>query len=483
MDPNRGALFDEGATAVSVVQVVRFLRRQALLILATALVGALAIAVVVVFVLPDRFEASTTLVVVPLTFKSELMPSILPVQGYQRLLESDGIIGETTQRLIADGAIAPGRRLRIGRDLTSRIFVSRRAEERTLAPIIEAVAFASSAEQAAAIANGWAAVFLENAKRLSKSSLSPTLALIESEFKRERANLESLEQQRAEVANEYSERVDLLAQSWDRKRVEAEKATEDKLTQYHKETRLAMEQVVQEVASGEPSVAESVLAPDTPLGHRLSQLMVLRTQLAQTPRFHVLETAINEDTLWQAFALHQAQKLDLQSALGRTLLSQEVNVVHDELTLRLSQLETDLEEISPAERQWVRRASAGLEDLQRARAAELAKLLSDRALVASDLKRQGAREIAVLRREQANALGQLERDVRHKQVLFDKLASNFNEVILARAEQGGQDILRAASAVAPGKPQKQLLVKLLVGAFLGGLLGLFLGVVREIGGS
>jgi capsular polysaccharide biosynthesis protein len=470
--------FDD-TSSISIVHLIRFLRRQALLIVALAILGAVVTAAIVAFLLPDRFEASTTLVVVPVTFQSALKPTILPVQGYQRLLESDAVIGETVRHLVAAGDLAKDRHLRLGRDMASRIFVSRRAEEHALAPIIEVVGYGRTAEQAAAIANAWAEVFLERAWLLLSTSLSPTLDLIEREYLLQQKNLAALEQRRTAVADDYAERIDRLALASDHQRIAAEKNTEDLLASFQQETRQVMVAALREASRPEGSATTG--APEPAVEQTLSEMAALRTQLAQTPRFIILEKAITDETLWQAFALHQAQDLSLQSILGRTLLSQEINTVYDELTLRLSQLETGLQTLSSAQRQRVQQVSTKLEALQLQRAAQLAKLIAGRALIASDLERKAARDEAALRRAQADELNGLDRNIQYQQALFSKLASNYNEVVLARAEQSGRDILLAAPAIAPGKQEKRLLLKALVGAFLGGLFGLLAGVVREVG--
>ena len=136
--------------------IVRFLARHKVLILVPAVVAAILTVLVVYLAVPAEYEASAVLVIVEPRFSSELKPPALSVQAYQNLLESDAILAEARRRLQAQGQLGKSDLLRRGREVETKIFVSRRAEETSLAPMIQVVATGRTPAQAAAIANTWA---------------------------------------------------------------------------------------------------------------------------------------------------------------------------------------------------------------------------------------------------------------------------------------------------------------------------------------
>jgi uncharacterized protein involved in exopolysaccharide biosynthesis len=174
---------------------------------------------------------------------------------------------------------------------------------------------------------------------------------------------------------------------------------------------------------------------------------------------------------------------DLEPALNQTLRDEQVNPVYDELTLRLSALEMDRPSLSAAERQKFQAFTAALEAVQSERNTGLLKLISDRMLAVEDMERQRALEVEALRRERDLVTNRLRRDISSQSDLYRKLADNYNEVTLAKAEQSGLDVRMGAPAVAPRRQERQIALKGLVAAVLGGIFGLLGAGVREWAGS
>lgn len=163
---------------------IRFVRRHWLLILGCSLGAAAIVAISLTLLFPPEYEASATVVVLPPLFSSALKPEPISVQGYQRLLESDAVIGETAQRLVEDGVLEEDETTSLGEPLESRIFVARREEQTALAPIIEVRAHASSGAKAAAVANAWAETFLDSSRQLFAGSLERTAELIQAQYQK-----------------------------------------------------------------------------------------------------------------------------------------------------------------------------------------------------------------------------------------------------------------------------------------------------------
>lgn len=457
---------------------VSFIRRNALLVFGCAGIAAVATAVALSFFIQPSYEAAATLVVAPPTFKSELKPPALSVQGYQRILESDAVIAETLHRLVTDGVLGAGEDLRLGRDLKTRIFVSRRAEETALAPVIEAVGYGQTADRAAAIANTWSAVFLERTRSLLMDNVTPTLKLIEDQYHSEREKLKDLNRDRRGVATQYQERLDALATRWDGKLVEARKKTEDLVASFQTDTRQALQARVDQ---GRPTegVTDPELAKE--MDRTILKILSLRILLAQAPRFLVLEKAVSDDVLWQAIAFSRTQGFDLSPILTQRLVTQEVNPIYDDLLLRLNDAEQELENQAPPHQEKIEALSDELAKLQIERQAGLAKLIAGRDLEVKTLERQRRRELEALQQERNSALAALDQDIGNQEDLYSKLASSFNEVTLARASNGAQDVRLATPAVAPSAPDRRLLLKTLIAASMGALVGLFFALVRDFG--
>ena len=466
--------------SVTISDILYFFRRQWLTIGGTAAAAGL-ITSVFLLTRPPVYVASATLVVVPLAFKSELSASALPVQGYQRLLESDAVVAGTASRLRAGGALDDDGDLRLGPNLETRIFVSRRAEETTLAPVIEAVGYADTPEHAALMVNTWVDVFLDQISLLFNDGLSPTLDLIESQYQKERHQLQTLEDRLIQVTDEQEQRINSAMRTWDRRIGEANNETKDLLASYNTDTRRLMVEAAG--AEGLEVLHADGGGGDDALARQLSQILSLRTELAQTARLNVLERAITDDSLWQVMISRPVGTGDLEPALNQTLRDEQVNPVYDELTLRLSALEMDRPSLSAAERQKFQAFTAALEAVQSERNTGLLKLISDRTLAIENMERQRALEVEALRRERDLVTNRLRRDISSQSDLYRKLAANYNEVTLAKAEQSGLDVRMGAPAVAPRRQERQIALKGLVAAVLGGIFGLLGAGVREWAGS
>ncbi len=472
---------------LTLADIIRFSRRHVLLILGTTLAVPFVALLILTFVVPAKYEASVTLVVMPQTFASELKPLELPVDGYLTLLESGSVIATTVRHLreqeILDGTEA----LRLGSELETRTSTAPGSEEPP-APTIEAVARGKTAKQAAAIANTWTQVFIEQTHLLLTSSVSPTIELIEQEYRKARDQLESLEQKHLETANQYYKRIDQLELTWDRRLAELKNETEDLIVAYHSETRRAAADLVDSkylnptVTDGSSSAAEEPIREE--LEKKLLQVLALRTQLAQTPRFLILEKSLSDDALWQALARPQAKGYDPGRFVELSLVTEEANPLFDELTLRLSQIEIDLDALSPEERRQAQRFMMELEQHQAERSAGLSKLVAERTLGLQDLKRQRKQKLEALQRERDIHLEQLELDIMIRKEHYDKLARNNEEASLAKAEQDILDVRLSSPAVPPVLPEQRPTILIVIAAVMGGgLLGFLLALVREVGST
>ena len=195
--------------------VVAFFRRNIRLIAGFVLAFGVVTGVVLLLVVEKQYEASVTLVIVPPKLASELKPQSLSVQSYQKILESDSVLEEVRKRLLQKGIAVDRYDFRIGTLLETRIFVSRQREDVTLAPMIQAIVRAPSADQAATTANIWAEVFTGRVRDLVAGSTSSAVQFVEQQFPSVRDDLAKAEDGRATVAGELQRRNDDVATGWE----------------------------------------------------------------------------------------------------------------------------------------------------------------------------------------------------------------------------------------------------------------------------
>ena len=497
-----------GSPDLALLHLVAFLRRHWLLILGTSVVTTLVTALFVRLFTDDTYEAVAVMVVAPAKFSSSLQPAALGVRDYRRLLESEGVLAETSIRLMEKGTLADGSSIRVGQNLESRLPVSTLAARNQPArqgPLMETVARAGSPQEAADIANVWAEVFVEYSQKLMVDSTAPTIDLIETEFHRRRAELEDLGRARIDLSNEYQKKLDRVELGWLRRiraattrwesdLVDTRTETEELVARYQTETRRTIETYAEaqglSLATSVPAIVptEGALAPGAELDPavRLRQLVTLRIQLAQTPQMVLLEKTITDDALWQAAALGEMPASDLETMAGRTnLLTQEISPLHTELALGVSRLETSLVD------ERALRIASRLETLQRERGAGLAKTMAARTfefdqvqtareIELADLTKQKRQEIEAMERERNLRLEQIDQDLLSKRTVFATVAENKEQAILVQADQNLADINLSWPAVPPMRAlPKGLASKALIAAVLGALAGLTLALVLE----
>lgn len=472
----------EGVEAgwLSVVDVVLFFSRQAGLILGIA--AALTVVATFAFLLlPRKYEASMTLVVSPPTFNSELSPSAFSVQGYQALLESGAVLEETTKRLVDRSVLSPGKTLRLDEGVYTSIFVSSRSDATALAPMLRLTARTKDPEIAAEVANTWAEVFLEHTQQLSASSLRPTLQVVEDQFEMARSALENAEQERLQLLSDFQVRFDEATGKWDERIAKFRAETEVLVSTFREETRQQFAEVGSEYGlTEEPSGPQQATERGSSAQRLLSELLVLRQQLAQTPGVFELQKAITDDVLWQALAGTWEEGTE-DRLFAKNLITEEVNPVFTELATRIMQLESQSRLLLHSEQEVYWQFDRAIEKLQRERSVALTTLRERREVGLAALTRQRRRELSRIRRVHEAELAEMERRILRLTAQVEKLSISYNEVVLARARQEVPDVQLAVPAVPPSSPlPRGLVLKVVVVAFLGGLLGLAVAFLREV---
>ena len=501
---------DQGGE-LSFADIVAFFQRHWRLIFGTAFAAGLVVGLYVILFVAHSYEAAATLIIVPPKFASDLKPSTLTVQGYQQLLESDAVIAEARRRLIARGVLKSDDLLRLGREINTKIFASRAAEQTVLAPMLQAVARGRSGAQASAIANEWATVFLEHTRQLMAGPTSATVELIDKQYPEARSAVAKLEQDRTDARDSMQKKLDDATTRWD-----------DTITSYKNETaklvaayRAASREMLEKFSADKSLETRRIRLEsmrqtygdlqgeqarvNSQLDQRKLELEALRKQLAAAPQYFDVRKAITDDALWQSLANASAANANVnwQQLQQRSLVSQQLSPIYEELATRVSKVETDVFTLAPRAEQLKREIARLADEVQRLdqeyapdtatlakiseeRDAGLQTLQEDRANGLGELNRNKQRELDEITRERDTRVAQLGRDIDHEQELYSELAKAYNQAVLAKAQEGVEDVRLGAAAVPPETPKPRGgATKALLAAILGGMLGLFVALVRE----
>ena len=489
--------------------VLRFVVRNAALIIGCAL-AVTVVTAAVVLLLPRQYEASVTLVIVPPKFSSELKPNTLTVQGYQELLESDAVIAETKRKLVEAGVLEASDPLRLGDELESRIFVSRRAEETSLAPMLRAVASDDDPKRAAAIANTWAGVFLERTRNLMANTTSALVGLISTEYPKSRKDLVTLQDDHDNLADEQARKRNGLSQRWDEGIAKYEAETLSSVADYTSETqrleselssrrRLETRRIqLQSVRKAYAALQDEQAGVNAELQQKQLQLQAVRRQMKDTPEFLTLRKAITDDALWNALGGRGGEASgDLRKLADQSLVTQQLNPVYASVASRAAEIEMDVDALVPRAKQLeeqLKEMSGEIERMETSFSADNAALVAltarrdagvealkkTRGVGLEVMKRKRDAELDSLDRRFDSHISRLELEITNQRTLFSQLAKSYNEGLLAQAQQDVEDVRMAAEAVPPDEPlHREAAIKLALGLLGGLLLGVIVAAVRE----
>ena len=494
---------------ITLGDLIAMCRRSWKAVVVGAVVVGTMVLLAMLFIVPPQYEASAVLVVVQPTFSSELEPATLTVQGYQRLLESDAVIAETTRRLTGDGVLGPSASLRLGAEIHSRIFVSSRSEENELAPMIEATSRWSDAETAAEITNTWSAVFLEQVRQLMGGTTSTTVQFVDAQYRLAKSDLTTLEEQRLDIDRSFFIESDTTSREWDQKILRHETESEELISTYSAETTALVENLkadlnlttraaqltalrrAYEDLQDEQAKVESQLA--------LNQLRLesAQKQLETTSETLKLQRGITDDAVWATIVSSATDATKLDSVFDQRLIAEELNPVYINLSTRASQLELEVRALEPRAEQLRNRLATMTEDIRSldtglsADLAAVEKLTQERSAGIKNLKRARTLGLEHLQQEKERALDllekrwetdvvQIEREITQQENLFSELAANFNEASLAKADPGAEDIRIGAPAVPPTRPNaSHAILRSALAALVGGFLGFVFAIVRD----
>jgi capsular polysaccharide biosynthesis protein len=461
-------------TEPTLEHAILFVERYWLTILLPTVIMALSSVALLFFFLPPTFEASATLLVVPPSVSSSLQPATLSVHGYQRLLESDEVLLETHRTLVDAGVLEPSDKLEIGGAVSSRIFVSRRQETTSLAPLLEARGRAATPEDAAAIVNTWIDVFLERTRAALQAATAMDVALVEQQYPETRGQLEERERERRSVADEYRKRIQEMSADGKRDLATFNRQSLDLQNDLITESRLMLTRLLTDALAGIRSSLVHLESDEAAqiIEEKLHQIVSIRGEMAGLLPLLELEKAITDEALWHSLVIQATEDTDLSELGLRSLVTQEVNPLYTELSLRVVDLEIELQQYVHLLPDQLPSLLMQLEKTQRERTSRLAKLRSERNLEASVMQRELNRELDALGREQSERLTQLQRPVDLFAALEEDLRRSYSQAVLAKAQVNVEGMRLAAKAVPIPTPLRRNAVP---GVILATVAGLLLG--------
>lgn len=438
------------------------------------LAGLFALVTLVVFwlVVPPVYVGTARLVVQPQMEGSE--GGAKPAEFYTSLLESAGVLERTTATLAAEGVLTGDEALIPGEQIDSEVDISRNGRDNSVESfVLKLHARAPDPQAAARIANAWAEIFVEESNSVLARTAPDSQALLENQLTPTRAQLEQLESEQSRMRTEFQELEEKVSTSWDSKISSARKRAETAIAEYQAETRRQMEDAVAR------HLPETLDAAGIVVRSKLLEIATLRAQLAQTQPVLTLEKAASDETLAELIADgRNAESFD------STLVTQEINPLYDQLTVRALALEGEAKSLAgggfPID---VAPLLATLEKIQHERSAGLVALRDERQLEVRTLRRRRGRELEKLAWERLAALSELTRRIDQMAGLETQLSQRLNRTVLSSLLQEVDLVRIAALAVPKSRAEsRELPLKLAVALFLGGMLGLMIALFRSAAG-
>ncbi len=487
----------------------RFLVRHFRLVLGLSMTAGVLTAVLTILLVPKKYEGTATLVLISPKISSDLKPATLTIQGYQRLLESDAIIEETRRKLIEKGILTGESQFRMRDDLETRIFVSKFSETTTLAPMIQAVVRGRTPESAASCANIWAEVFLHRVHELMAGSTSTQVQFVDEQYPKSQERLKKSENERMSSAADFHRRLNELTKMWDEKILRMKNETTDMLTLHEAQTKTVINEFqaahgMETRRSQLDAIRRSLVdlqLEETQINAQVQknklQLETARKTLAESSPFVTVRKAITDEALWRALVASEGKEPDWKQLQEKSLATQELNPIYQELASRVHRLELDEKSIGPRtkllEDELVRIASsikvgdvalraeeAKLNQLSQERESGYEKLRDKRKNDLADLMNEKQRYIAALTMERDLHLAQLDRGIAQERELNTELAKNFNQALLAKAQQSVEDMRLGAPAVPVDRAlARGVVLGAGVAAALGTLLATLIAWYRE----
>lgn len=435
---------------IGLAELIELARSRWNWILVPALLSGLAAFAVFSTITPRVYSATSRLLVYPSLDTANQNGN--PIELYSSLLRSEHIIQKTAERLTREGIPTGEDELVIGRNLR----VGFPAKE----SIVALVAETTDPETAAATANAWAEVFLDEIKVMVGSTAPAAGSVLYGDLAPTRQQLKEQELARDEFLDQQQKLEDETWSAWSRRISTAKNKKVSALAEYRTRTRVLMDEAVKRNLSS-ASNSPAMLA-------KVQEIVSVRAQLAETPSILSLEKAAADETLTEL--LIEGRDAD---GFDTALVHQEVNPLYERLAVTALTVETELKQMAGAQLPEILKVLVELQNLQIERAAGLAALEEDLSHEIRVLLHQKSRALRAIARRSETTLAEYERGIEQLAGLESLLINRLNSTSISRLLDQVDLVSLAAPAVPniEAKP-RHLLAKTAAGAFLGGMLGL-----------
>ncbi|MCY3022090.1 MAG: hypothetical protein NTW87_24010 [Planctomycetota bacterium] len=454
--------------------------------------------------------------------------SRLSPQGFQRLLESDAVVGKTLTELRSQGICQPNETLTAGDDLRTTLQAAPPGTTGQ-ASTLDATVLHPDRDKAAAIANTWGTVFVQAAREVAVAK-SASLAAWDDKTQAIKAAWAKLESERSRLNGQLAKQESDLRAQFDKQLGEHYLATADVLGQHLRETAKLLKDkdaehrnALAELRRKQPSIAERKsllktlrnlvdrlreeqvsIAADLP--GKLKQIETLTQELARVPQLLTVRRSAAEEPG------SRSPSGGGEKPPAGTLVSDAINPLYNELSAQLVKLKMDAEALSlRAKRveqdlkslqdqaatvetatQADEAAVASVEHAQRLavetleneRAFGLKALERQRKLGESQIRAQEEDGVESLRRGSAAQIEQSTRGMKEQADLLAQVSKAINQDRTQAIQQAGGEVEIASPASAALQPLPRVsTTRAIMALFLGGALGAFLSLMRRLTSS
>ena len=383
---------------------------------------------------PRTWESTANLLLSPPPFSSELKQLSFNLPSYQRLMESPAVLEEARRQLIEQGVLKMDQNLKIGDNIETKVFMSKKGDDVALVPMIDCRGRGENAVQANAITAQWIKVFLDRTKALIDSNASPSFTLIETQFKTNQDKLNQIEKDNKTEASLAQQKQADATQRWNETINVFNVETNQQLATFQNET--------------EKLITDLRLSLDLP---------------GLDARIAALSRALSDLNLGAGADYLKSVRSEQNQPLNR---GDQVKQISEQLTQLQNKQLSAITSVNKLERE----RQLKIDELKNQRSLALAKLTASQSQELEDLKREETLRQAQFSRESVT----LSETVR-------SLSNSFQQAQFTKAQQTTLDIQLASAPTLPGQPLPRGASKTIgLAALLGVLLGLGIALLRQI---
>jgi len=173
---------------------------------------------------PPQYQASSTLLILPPRYRTELEIATLPIDTYRTLAETDDMrrkiikelkLTDEDGELLSPAKIAEKMELEVKGREEIVVRVDRDREERIQAPLFELKVQDTDPEKASGIANAWASNFMQLTQEIRRAEISEVSEIIKGRFEDTQEKLRKARKELVDVRKEA--RLDLRKKELDNK--------------------------------------------------------------------------------------------------------------------------------------------------------------------------------------------------------------------------------------------------------------------------